>query len=80
VITGEERTDVCAQTIDDLTQTAWGAPPSVVVDASTADRGLHARGSPLWYDCPSLVQHRPVASTWGGTPHVADDLSPDWRA
>jgi hypothetical protein len=41
---------------------------------------LAARWSPLWYHLPSLVQHRPVASTWGGQPHVAVDFSADWRA
>jgi hypothetical protein len=41
---------------------------------------LAARWSPIWYHHASLVQHRPVASTWGGTTHVAIDFSPDWRA
>jgi hypothetical protein len=41
---------------------------------------LAARWSPLWYHQPSLVQHRPVESTWGGTPHSAVDFSADWRA
>jgi hypothetical protein len=40
---------------------------------------LAARWSPLWYHVPSLVQHRAVASTWGGKPHLAPDFSPDWR-
>ena len=41
---------------------------------------LAARWSPLWYHVPSLVQHRAVASTWGGAPHTAVDFSADWRA
>jgi hypothetical protein len=41
---------------------------------------LAARWSPLWYHHPSLVQHRPVESTWGGAPHSAVDFSADWRA
>lgn len=41
---------------------------------------LAARWSPIWYHVPSLVQHRPVASTWGGAPHHALDFSGEWRA
>jgi hypothetical protein len=41
---------------------------------------LAARWSPIWFHRPSLVQHRPVASVWGGVPHHAVDFSPDWRA
>jgi hypothetical protein len=40
---------------------------------------LAARWSPIWFHRPSLVQHRDVASTWGGTAHCAVDFSPDWR-
>ena len=41
---------------------------------------LAARWSPIWYHHPSLVQHRPVASTWGGAQHEAIDFDPEWRA
>jgi len=37
-------------------------------------------GRPLYYHAPSLVQHRQVPSTWGGTAHQARDFDPDWRA
>jgi hypothetical protein len=35
---------------------------------------------PLYYHSPSLVQHRPVASTWGGNHHEARDFDPEWQA
>ena len=41
---------------------------------------LAARRSPILFHRPSLVEHRPVSSTWGGTQHQAIDFSPDWRA
>ena len=41
---------------------------------------LAARRSPILFHRPSLVQHRAVASTWGGAGHGAVDFSPDWRA
>ncbi len=41
---------------------------------------LAARVSPVWIHRPSLVQHRPVASLWGGVEHAAVDFSADWRA
>jgi hypothetical protein len=41
---------------------------------------LAARHSPIWFHRPSLVQHRPVESLWGGATHFAIDFSPDWRA
>ncbi|MGA2863289.1 MAG: glycosyltransferase family 9 protein [Verrucomicrobiota bacterium] len=37
-------------------------------------------GRPLYYYAPSLVQHQPVPSTWGGATHTAPDFDPDWRA
>ena len=40
---------------------------------------LAARRSPIYYHRPSLVQHRPVDSTWGGSQHAAVDFSPTWR-
>ena len=41
---------------------------------------LAARRSPILFHRPSLVQHRAVASTWGGAEHGTVDFSPDWRA
>jgi hypothetical protein len=41
---------------------------------------LAARRSPIWFHRPSLVQHRAVASLWGGAVHQAIDFSPHWRA
>lgn len=41
---------------------------------------LAAQRTPIYYHRPSLVQHRPVPSTWGGVAHEACDYSPDWRA
>jgi hypothetical protein len=51
-------------------------------------RGLHdtkmprlaAQLSRVYYHRPSLVQHRPVPSLWGGVAHAADDFLPDWCA
>ena len=40
---------------------------------------LAARWSPIWFHRPSLVQHRPVPSMWGGVAHSAVDFSADWR-
>jgi hypothetical protein len=37
-------------------------------------------GRPLYYHAPSLVQHQPVPTTWGGVLHQAPDFDPDWRA
>ncbi len=37
-------------------------------------------GQPLFYHAPSLVQHVPVKSTWGGAHHEAADFDPAWRA
>jgi len=37
-------------------------------------------GRPVYYHAPSLVQHRPVPSTWGGIAHLAPDFDPDWQA
>jgi len=41
---------------------------------------LAGRVTPLWYHMPSLVQHRPVASVWGGRAHRALDYDGGWRA
>ena len=35
-------------------------------------------GRPIYYHIPSLVQHRPVPSVWGGCRHHAGDFSADW--
>jgi hypothetical protein len=35
---------------------------------------------PIYYHRPSLVQHRPVSSTWGGPYHSACDYQGNWRA
>lgn len=51
-------------------------------------RGLHdtrmprlaARQSPIYYHRPSLVQHLPVPSSWGGVAHSAIDYDEAWRA
>jgi hypothetical protein len=37
-------------------------------------------GRPLFYHAPSLVQHRPVPSTWGGGAHQARDFDAEWQA
>jgi ADP-heptose:LPS heptosyltransferase len=37
-------------------------------------------GRPIYYHAPSLVQHRVLPSTWGGSPHEARDFHPNWRA
>ena len=41
---------------------------------------LASRRTPIYYHQPSLVQHRPVPSMWGGVAHQACDYSPKWRA
>jgi hypothetical protein len=42
---------------------------------------LTANGSkPLFYHIPSLVQHAPVKSTWGGDYHSSHDFHPTWKA
>jgi hypothetical protein len=40
VLSCEERADVCAETVADLGQTDWGAPPTVVIDTSRAPHKL----------------------------------------
>jgi hypothetical protein len=34
----------------------------------------------IYYHVPSLVDHAPVATTWGGMEHSAFDFDPEWRA
>ena len=41
---------------------------------------LAARCTPILYHRPSLVQHRPVPSAWGGVAHHAEDHDRTWRA
>ncbi len=41
---------------------------------------LAARLGPIHYHRPSLVQHRPVPSHWGGVAHAAADFDPTFRA
>jgi hypothetical protein len=36
-------------------------------------------GSPIYYHAPSLVQHQPTPSTWGGRTHQAIDYDPGWN-
>jgi hypothetical protein len=53
------------------------------LNAAADSRLMHLAsqlGRPLYYHAPSLVQHRQLPSTWGGTPHEARDFDPDWRA
>lgn len=41
---------------------------------------LAAEVAAIHYHRPSLVQHLPGASTWGGLEHAARDFSTSWRA
>lgn len=34
--------------------------------------------TPVYYHLPSLVQHAPAPTTWGGMQHTAIDFDPDW--
>jgi hypothetical protein len=36
--------------------------------------------TPIYYHVPSLVDHAPVPTTWGGIAHTATDFDPQWRA
>jgi len=38
-----------------------------------------SRGKEIYYHSPSLVQHRPVSSVWGGVSHQASDFDEDWK-
>lgn len=38
-----------------------------------------ARGKPIYYHSPSLVDHRCVPSVWGGKYHRAHDFDHDWK-
>jgi hypothetical protein len=37
-------------------------------------------GRPIYYHCPSLVQHVGRASTWGGSFHQAPDFDRHWKS
>lgn len=39
----------------------------------------HAEGWPLWYSCPSLVEHNPLQSVFATPPAYAPDFDPDAR-
>jgi hypothetical protein len=41
---------------------------------------LAGRLQAIYYHCPSLVQHAPVPSVWGGAYHCAADFDADFRA
>lgn len=38
-----------------------------------------SRGKPIYYHCPSLVQHMAVPSSWGGICHRAHDFDEFWK-
>ena len=40
---------------------------------------IAARVTPIYFHLPSLVDHAPVPTTWGGIQHTAWDFDPDWR-
>ncbi len=41
---------------------------------------LASKRTEILYHSPSLVDHAPSESTWGGQPHHACDFDPEWRA
>lgn len=41
---------------------------------------IAARVTPIYLHAPSLVDHAPARTTWGGIQHSAPDFDPDWRA
>jgi hypothetical protein len=41
---------------------------------------IAARVTPIYMHVPSLVDHAPARTTWGGIEHSAPDFVPDWRA
>jgi hypothetical protein len=41
---------------------------------------LAARATAIYFHVPSLVQHRPEASTWGNAAHQAPNFDPLWQA
>lgn len=38
-----------------------------------------SRGKSIYYYSPSLVEHRPVSSSWGGIEHHAHDFNLNWK-
>lgn len=41
---------------------------------------IASRVTPIYYHVPSLVDHAPVPTTWGGIEHSAADFDLEWRA
>lgn len=41
---------------------------------------IASRVTPIYFHVPSLVDHAPVPTTWGGMEHSAVDFDPEWRA
>lgn len=41
---------------------------------------IAGRVTPIYYHVPSLVDHAPVPTTWGGIEHSACDFDPEWYA
>lgn len=41
---------------------------------------IASRVTPIYYHLPSLVDHAPVPTTWGGIDHTALDFDSDYRA
>lgn len=41
---------------------------------------IASRVTPIYLHVPSLVDHAPVPTTWGGIDHAACDFDPEWRA
>jgi hypothetical protein len=41
---------------------------------------IASRVTPIYYHLPSLVDHAPVPTTWGGIDHTAPDFDSDYRA
>lgn len=41
---------------------------------------IAARVTPIYLHVPSLVDHAPEPTTWGGIEHTAHDFDPEWRA
>jgi hypothetical protein len=74
----------------------WGAQALVLTPrtARFIDRGwdecdgnpdqrmplIASRVTPIYYHVPSLVDHAPVPTTWGGMEHQSTDFDPEWRA
>jgi hypothetical protein len=59
--------------------THWEEETRGLADIRTARLTANA-SKPLFYHLPSLVQHAPVKSTWGGDYHSSHDFHPTWKA